>query len=51
MKLFNFSKIGSLIGVTKATVERLLNKYGLKYRTKRKMHAMSEENKEDRFMM
>jgi transposase len=38
-------------GVCVSTVKNILNKYGLKSRRKRKMQAMSEDNKEERFKM
>jgi hypothetical protein len=38
-------------GVCASTVERILNKYGLKCRRKRKMQYMTEENKQLRFTM
>jgi hypothetical protein len=33
------------------TVERIFNKYGLKYRRKRKMQHMTEYNKAERFSL
>jgi hypothetical protein len=37
--------------VNASTVERLLNKYGLKCRRNQKIQAMSEDNREERFMI